>query len=121
MSNGKMVFTSYLRGEVIILHKAGFIDFTINFRSRNPRNVTCIDSNNIAVSVIGGDNQVVIIDLNKRSMAKTINTKSTVHGLAFNDGSLMCCARDKGLILIRIDLKDNSITPVVKCSLLAWS
>ena len=40
-------------------------------------------------------------------------------GIAYNDGSLICCVYDNGLI--RIDLKDNSITPVVRCSLLAWS
>ena len=39
--------------------------------------------------------------------------------MAYNDGSLICCTEEEGLI--RIDLKDNSITPVVRCSLLAWS
>ena len=42
-----------------------------------------------------------------------------VYGTTYNDGSLVCCAVDKGLI--RIDLKDNSITPVVRCSLSYWS
>ena len=42
-----------------------------------------------------------------------------VYGTTYNDGSLICCAVDKGLI--RIDLKDNSITPVVRCSLSYWS
>jgi hypothetical protein len=58
---------------------------------------------------------VFIIDLNKRSITKNINTKSDVHGITYKDGSLICCAVGKGLI--RIDLKDNSISPVVRCSL----
>ena len=35
--------------------------------------------------------------------------------ITYNDGSLICCSDDKGLI--RIHLKDNYITPVVRCSL----
>jgi hypothetical protein len=56
-----------------------------------------------------------MIDLNKRSITKQINTKSTGWGIAYNDGSLIYCSEDKGLI--RIHLKDNFITPVVRCSL----
>jgi hypothetical protein len=119
LSNGKMVFMNYSAGEVNILHRDGSRDFTINIRSGNPCDVTCIDSNTIAVSVVDRDNQIRIIDLNKRSTTKQINTKSTVYGLTHNDGSLICCVFDKGLI--RINLKDNSITPVVRCSLPAWS
>lgn len=81
--------------------------------------MTCIDSNTIAVSVQDNDNEVLIIDLIKRSIAKKIYTKSKVHGITYNDGSLICCAADKGLI--RIDLKDNSITLVVRCPLPYWS
>jgi hypothetical protein len=81
MSNGKMVFTILSPGEVIILHKDGSMEFKIDIRSRLPRDVTCIDNNTIAVavgSVEDGDNQVLIIDLNKRSITKQINTKSEV-------------------------------------------
>ena len=116
---GKMVFMNYSPGEVIVVNKNGFMDFTIDIRSGNPCGVTCIDSNTIAVSVKDGDNQVRIINLNKRSITKQINTKAYVYGIAYNDGSLICCALNKGLI--RIDLKDNSITPVVRISLPAWS
>ena len=119
MSNGVMVFTKYYSEEVTVLHKDGSMGFTIDIRSGNPCHVTCIDNNNIAVSVEYGDNQVHMIDLNKRSITKQINTKSEVCGIAYNDGSLVCCAEDEGLI--RIDLKDNSITPVVRCSLPYWS
>ena len=115
LSNGKMVFTSHSSRKVIILHKDGSRDFTINIRSGYPHDVTCIDSNTIVVSVIDKDNQVRIIDLCKRSITRRINTKSTVFGIAYNDGSLICCVYDNGLM--RIDLKDNSITPVVRCSL----
>ena len=117
--NGKKVFINYFPREVIILHKDGSRDYIINIRSGNPYYVTCIDSNSMAVSVVGGDNQIRIIDLDKRSITKQINTKSNVHGITYNDGSLICCAQDRGLI--RIDLKDNSITPAVRCSLPAWS
>jgi hypothetical protein len=63
LSNGKMVFANHFSKEVLILHKDGSRDFTINIISGNPRDVTCIDSNTIAVSVIDKDNQVRIIDL----------------------------------------------------------
>ena len=119
LSNGKMVFTNWSSGEVIVLHKDGSMDSTIDISPGHPRDVTCIDSNTIAVSVIGGDNQVVIIDLKKMSITSHINTRSAVMGISYNDGSLFCCAQNKGLI--RIDLKDNSITPVVRCVLSAWS
>jgi hypothetical protein len=119
LSNGKKVFANYSSREVIILHKDGSRDFTINIRSGNPRDVTCIDSNSIAVSVIDKDNQVHIIDLNKRSITRRINTKSTVWCITYNDGSLICCLYHNGII--RIDLKDNSITPVLRCSLPYWS
>jgi WD40 repeat protein len=118
MSNGMMVFVKYYSEEVIVLHKDGSMGFTIDIRSGNPCHVTCIDSNNIAVSV-DIDNQVHMIDLNKRSITKLINIKSEVYGIAYNDVSLVCCAEDEGLI--RIYLKDNSITPVVRCSLPYWS
>jgi hypothetical protein len=68
--------------------------------------VTCIDSNTIAVSVVDIDNQVLIIDLCKRSITRRINTKTTVLGIIYNEGSLICCVYDNGLI--RIDLKDSS-------------
>jgi hypothetical protein len=119
LSNGKMVFANQFPNEVLILHKDGSRDFTINIISGNPRDVTCIDSNTIAVSVIDKDNQVRIIDLCKRLITRRINTETTVLGITYNDGFLFCCALDKGLI--RIDLKDNSITPVVRCDLPAWS
>ena len=118
MSNGKMVFTILSPGEVIILHKDGSMEFKIDIISRLPRDVTCIDNNTIAVavgSVEDEDNRVLIIDLNKRSITKQINTKSEVYGITCNDGSLICCAKDKGLI--RIDLKENSISPVIRCAL----
>ena len=119
LSNGKMVFINSHPGKVIILHKDGSMDYTIDIRSGYSCDVTCIDSNSIAVSVLEGDNQVLIIDLKKRSITKQINTNSTVYGITYNDGSLICCDQIKGLI--RIDLKDNSITPVVRCSVSAWS
>ena len=100
---------------LVVLHKDGSRDFTINIRSGYPYDVTCIDSNTISIYVVDRENQVCIIDLNKRSITKKINTKSIMHGLAYTDGSLICCAQDKGLI--GIDLKDNSITQVVRCSL----
>jgi DNA-binding beta-propeller fold protein YncE len=119
LSNGKMVFANHSSREVIILHKDGSRNFTINIRSGYPRDVTCIESNTIAVSVLDKNNEVRIIDLCKRSTTRRINIKTTVWGIAYNDGSLICCVNDKGLI--RIDLKDNSITPVVRCSLPDWS
>ena len=119
LSNGKMVFTSSLYGEAVILHTDGSRDFKSKIRAGHPSDVTCIDSNTIAVSVVHRDNEIRIIDLNKKSITRSINTKSSVSGIAYNDGSLVCCAEDEGLI--RIDLKDNSITPVARCSLPYWS
>jgi hypothetical protein len=83
-----MVVTNSSPGEVIVLHKDGSTDFTISMRPHILRDVTCIDSNTIAVSVVDTDNQIRIIDLNKRSITSQINTKSAVHGIAHNDGSL---------------------------------
>ena len=119
LSNGKMVFTIISPGEVIIFHKDGTRDFTINIRSWNPCDVTCIDSNTLAVFVVEIDTQVRIIDLKQSSVTKKINIYSMVNGTTYNDGFLICCAVDKGLI--RIDLKCNSITPVASCSLSYWS
>jgi hypothetical protein len=51
LSNGKMVFTNLIPAEVIVLHKDGSIDFTIAIRPGRASDVTCIDSNTIAVSV----------------------------------------------------------------------
>jgi hypothetical protein len=115
LSNDKMVLVSHCIGEVIVVHKDGSRDYAINIRSGHPFDVTCIDSNTIVVSVEDRDNQIRIIDLNKRSITKQINSKSTVWGITYNDGSLIYCSENKGLI--RIHLKDNSITPVVSCSL----
>ena len=119
LSNDKMVLVSHCIGEVIVVHKDGSRDYAINIRSGHPFEVTCIDNNTIVVSVEDRDTQIRIIDLNKRSITRRINTKSTVFGIAYNDGSLICCVYDNGLM--RIDLKDSSITPVVRCSLPYWS
>ena len=51
-----MVFVNYSPGEVIVVRKDGSRDFTINIRSGNPLDVTCIDSNTIAVSVVDIEN-----------------------------------------------------------------
>jgi DNA-binding beta-propeller fold protein YncE len=119
MPDGKMVFATYSPDEVTILQEDGVMDFTIDIRLGEIRDLACIDGSTMAVSVVDEDNEVGIIDLYKRSITKQIKTKSTVWGKTYNDGSLICCATDKGLI--RIDLKDNSITPVVRCSLPYWS
>ena len=121
LSNGKMVFTNFFLREVIILHQDGSMDFTIDIGSGNLCDVTCIDSSTIAVSVVSmadRNNQVRIIDLNKRSITRRINTTSDVYGISYSDGSLICCAECKGLI--RIDLKANSITSVEGCYLAAY-
>ena len=119
LSNGKMVFVSDSSIEVIIVHQDGSRDYTINIISGNPRDVTCIDSNTIAVSVADKDNEIRILDLSNRSITRRISTETTVCGITYNNGFLICCAKDKGLI--RIDLRDDSITPVVRCSLSHWS
>ena len=115
MPDGKMVFATYSPDEVTILQEDGVMDFTIDIRLGEIRDLACIDGSTMAVSVVDEDNEVGIIDLYKRSITKQIKTKSTVWGKTYNDGSLICCATDKGLI--RIDLKDNSITSLVRCSL----
>jgi hypothetical protein len=71
---------NYYLAKVIVVHKDGSIDFIINLRPGEPFDVTCIDGNTIAVSVLGQENQVLIIDLSKRSITKEINTKSKVWG-----------------------------------------
>jgi hypothetical protein len=70
LSNDKMVFVGHCIGEVIVVHKNGSRDYTINIRSGHPFDVSCIDSNTIVVSVEDRDNQIRIIDLNKRSITK---------------------------------------------------
>ena len=117
-SNGEMVFTYSYPGKVVILHKDGSRHYAIDIRSGYPYDVTCIDSNTIAVSVVEAAHQVHIIDLNNRLVTQKIITGTYLFGLTYNDGFLICCGKDKGLI--RIDLKDHSITPVVRCSLPAW-
>ena len=47
LSNGMMVFVKYYSEEVIVLHKDGSMEFTIDIRSGNPCDVTCIDNNNM--------------------------------------------------------------------------
>ena len=118
LSNGEMVFTNSYPGRVVILHKDGSRHYAIDIRSGYPYDVTCIDSNTIAVSVVDGNNLVIIVDLNKRSVTQEIITGTYLYGLTYNDGFLICCVEDTGLI--RIDLKDNSVTPVVNCFLAAW-
>ena len=113
LSNGKMVYANSYPAAVIVLYKDGSMDFTIDIKLGRARDVTCIDSNTIAVSTLGIKHRVDIIDLNKRSITSQINTRSAVSGIAYNDGSLICCADNKGLM--RIDLKDNSIKLVVRC------
>ena len=50
LSNGMMVLVNHCIGEVIVVHKDGSRDFTINVRSGHPFDVSCIDSNTIVVS-----------------------------------------------------------------------
>jgi hypothetical protein len=121
LTNGKIAFASCTSGDVIILHKDGSSDIkiNINIRSGNPCDMTCINSNTIAVSVINKDPRVLVIDLKKRSITSQIKTKSEVWGIACNDGSRNFCASCNGII--RIDLKDKSITLVVRCCLWQWS
>jgi hypothetical protein len=54
-----MVLTNYSPAQVIVVLIDGFTDFTIEIGSvlNNPRDITCIDSNTIAVSVVNSANQ----------------------------------------------------------------
>jgi hypothetical protein len=96
-----MVYANSYPAAVIVLYKDGSMDFTIEIKSGRARDVTCIDSNTIAVSTLGIKHRVDIIDLNKRSITSQINTRSAVSGIAYNDGHVTSRARPNLMSIVK--------------------
>ncbi|CAG2249871.1 unnamed protein product [Mytilus edulis] len=104
----RMVFSSYMGSELTVTKSDGSKDFEI--KNIGPTlDVVFSGDDSIAVTS-GNSNQINIIDLKKKSKTKSIIVDSYNDGVAYKDGYLIYCAREKGIQMI--SLNDETITNV---------
>ncbi|CAG2208911.1 unnamed protein product [Mytilus edulis] len=104
----RMVFSSDIDNKLTVLKSDGSTDFEIKNIGRT-FDVVFIGDDSIAVTS-GESNQINIIDLKKKSKTKSIKVDSYNGGVAYKDGYLIYCAREKGIQMI--SLNDETITNV---------
>ncbi|CAG2249870.1 uncharacterized protein [Mytilus edulis] len=104
----RMVFSSKTDNTFTVLKSDGSKDFEIKNIGRT-FDVVFSGDDYIAVTS-GNSNQIDIIDLKKKSKTKSIKVDSFNGGVAYKDGYLIYCAREKGIQMI--SLNDETITNV---------
>ncbi|CAC5357684.1 unnamed protein product [Mytilus coruscus] len=114
LPEGRMLFSSYSENKVIVLKSDGSKDFEIN-NIGGTFDVVFIGDDSIAVTSSGFSNEINIVDIKNNKLRKTITVNSDNDGVAYKDGNLFYCAREKGLQMI--SLSDETITNVTNKNL----
>ena len=110
LPDGRMVFSSFSEKKISVLKSVGSTDFEIS-NICGSFDVVFIGNECIAVTSSSYSNEINIINIKKNKLRKTIKVHSNNDGVAYNDGHLIYCAREKGLQMI--SLSDESITNVI--------
>ncbi|CAG2249869.1 unnamed protein product [Mytilus edulis] len=101
-------YSPLIVNKITVFKSDGSKDFEIKNIGRT-FDVVFIGDDSIAVTS-GDSNQINIIDLKKKSKTKSIKVDSYNGGVAYKDGYLIYCAREKGIQMI--SLNDETITNV---------
>ncbi|XP_052089883.1 uncharacterized protein LOC127726536 [Mytilus californianus] len=110
LPDGRMFFSCYSQSKIRVFKSDGSEDFQIN-NIGDTFDVVFIGDDSIAVTSGESCNiNILVIDLNKHKLKRTIKVKSGNDGMAFKDGHLIYCSRKKGLKMI--SLSDESITNI---------
>jgi len=104
--NGKMIFVDNIKRRLVILNEEGTLDKEI---SCSLFDVTCLDDTTVAVSTING---IEIININSTKTERYIKTSKTCHGIAYHNGVLLWCEKQRGIQMIK--LYDGRVTTLVK-------
>ncbi|CAG2216950.1 unnamed protein product [Mytilus edulis] len=117
LPDARMVFACYKQDKTIIFKADGSKDFEID-NIGSSFDVTFIGDDCIAVTSTN-KKMINIIDTNNKKLKKTIEVTSAIDGVAYIEGHLIYCAREKGLQMI--SLSDESITNVSNVKLPTWA
>ncbi|XP_063426089.1 uncharacterized protein LOC134709891 [Mytilus trossulus] len=118
LSDEKMVFSSYTDNNIRVLTSDGSKDFEIKDIGQTV-DVVSIGDDCIAVTS-GKSNHIFIIDLRKQKLKKAIKVNSKIDGVAYKDGHLIYCARERGIQMIRLNDETNTYVSNIKLPVFAY-
>ncbi|XP_063402421.1 uncharacterized protein LOC134686676 [Mytilus trossulus] len=110
LPDGRMVFSSFSEKKISVLKSDGSTDFEMS-NVCGTFDVVFIGNECIAVTSSSYSNEMNIINIKENKLTKTIKVHSDNDGVAYNDGHLIYCAREKGLQMI--SLSDESTSNVI--------
>ncbi|XP_063404179.1 uncharacterized protein LOC134687651 [Mytilus trossulus] len=109
LPDGRMVFACLKQDKTIVFKADGSKDIEID--NIGPTfDVAFIGDDCIAVTS-ANIKKINIIDTKNKKLKKTIEVTSAIDGIAYKDGHLIYCARDKGLQMI--SLSNESVTTII--------
>ncbi|CAG2215526.1 unnamed protein product [Mytilus edulis] len=113
LPDGRMVFTYCQELAVIVFSNKGLKDFEVKMPCSVFDIVYISVDNTLAVTSGGSIEQcIIIIDLEKKEIKKTISLNSNIYGIALKDNQLIYSSEEKGIRLI--NLNDESIIGIVR-------
>ncbi|CAC5385993.1 unnamed protein product [Mytilus coruscus] len=113
LPDGGMVFTNYFQSAVRVFSNKGVIDFKMKITCSAYDIVYNSEDNTLAVT--SGDSVkhcIIIIDLDRKQIKKTISLDSEIYGIALKDNRLIYSGYDKGIRMINIC--DEFISDIVR-------
>ncbi|XP_052065865.1 uncharacterized protein LOC127705577 [Mytilus californianus] len=113
LPNGRTVFTYYNEFAVRVFSNEGIQDFEVKIPCY-PFDIVYNSEDNTLAVTSGGSREhcIIIIDLKKKQIKKTISLDSNIYGIALKDNRLMYSAEDKGIQMI--NPYDESISDIVR-------
>ncbi|CAG2237992.1 unnamed protein product [Mytilus edulis] len=119
LPNGKMMFCDYNKGNLIVLKSNGMHEFEIPLGTRAFDLAYFERENSIAVTSGYGKTAIHIIDLNSRTIKRTIQRRLTPFGIALNKTVLVYC--EAGLGIIEMQLNSESEKTLVYLDMPSFS
>ncbi|XP_052060333.1 uncharacterized protein LOC127700733 isoform X2 [Mytilus californianus] len=112
LPDGRMAFTFFNEETVKLFNEKGLKDFEVKLPAEAFDLVYINEDNTLAVTSGPSINQcIVIVDLVKKQIKKTISLDSCNYGIALNDNRLIYSGGDKGIRMI--NLYDESTSEIV--------
>jgi hypothetical protein len=107
--NGKMIFMDYLNNRLVILNNNGTFHKEVPCSLCRLLDVTCIDDTTVAVSSLGG---IENININSNNTKRSITSSKPCRGITHHNGVLLWCEEQRGIQMMK--LSDDRVTTLVK-------
>lgn len=110
ISDSRYVYCSRSSNTLTVFKQNGSQDFRMSVRPFNIIDIAYIPSKNCIAATAGGDGRKVInvLDLNTKTIIKSMPVDTKNYGITVREGKLVYCAAEHGLRVIDID--ENSPT-----------